>query len=299
MKDVWTSDWKRVRSALLRVRQAVDVHRAGDLDRESFALRGVAAHETFATLETDVDAERRGRLIVTYVAGLVRKSFSEYPDHDQRGADVLRDWLRIVTEGVTARALAAQTTGRVADPQEVHRAEQRIEDRLWLGGNRQSSASRAAIHALYTTVTGGMHARLDAGGQAALVGESVTWEWDGLTQRHDHAARALLSVLALRAQYVVASRPPCRSLADTRSASRSCDPSALTTCQWAGRAGSGCSGASTQMYAAAIRRRTVSSACSRRRTAWAFCCAVRFNSSARPSMDTQTRKSRTDSASSS
>jgi hypothetical protein len=148
----------------------------------------------FVPVQTDVDAEQRGRLIVAHVTGLIRKTLEAYPEDDRRGVAVLRDWLRIVTEGVTAGDLAAETAP-AADPRETRRAEQRIEYRLWLGGSRSSPASRAAIQALHSTVSAGLHARLDAGGAAALIGQGVAWEWDGLRQRHDDAARALLALL--------------------------------------------------------------------------------------------------------
>lgn len=196
MSDPWESDWPRLRGGLLRVRHAVDVRRARDLDRETSALRAVAAESVFSTLHTQVDGEERGRVIATYVTGLVQRTLHDYPDEDRRGTAVLRDWSRIVTEGVTSGQLAAEGTPPGAPSEEAKKAEQRIEYRLWLGGSRRSTASRAAIHALYTSVTGGLDAHLDIGGHAALVGSSVAWEWDGLRQRGDTGASALLGILA-------------------------------------------------------------------------------------------------------
>lgn len=202
MSDSWESDWPRLRSGLLRLRHAVDVRRATDLDREALALRAVAAEGVFSTLHTAVHGDERGRVIATYVTGLVERTLHDYPAQDRRGTDVLRDWSRIVTEGVTSGDLAAEGTPPGAPSEERKKAEQRIEYRLWLGGSRRSPASRAAIHALYTTVTSGLDAHLDTAGHPALVGSSVAWEWDGFRQRGDTAASALLSILAFTAPAV-------------------------------------------------------------------------------------------------
>lgn len=198
MNDPWIADWRRLRGALLGVRRAIAARTVADLDRETAALRDVAADPVFATLRTDsaLDAKERGRLIATYAATLVGKTLAEYPHQDQRGTAVLRDWLRIVTDGLTSGQLAAEATAAGTSADEAALAEQRIEYRLWLGGSRPSPASRAAIHALYTTVTGGLHADLHAGGHVGLLGTSVAWEWDGLRQRGDEPARAFLALLA-------------------------------------------------------------------------------------------------------
>ncbi|MCF6506865.1 tetratricopeptide repeat protein [Blastococcus sp. MG754426] len=198
MIEPWIADWRRLRGALLGVRRAIAARAVADLDRETAALRDVAADPVFATLQTDsaLNPEERGRLIATYVATLTGKALAQYPQRDQRGTAVLRDWLRIVSDGLTSGQLAAETMAAGTAADEAALAEQRIEYRLWLGGSRPSPASRAAIHVLYTTVTAGLHADLHAGGQVGLLGVSAVWEWDGLRQRSDEPARALLALLA-------------------------------------------------------------------------------------------------------